>query len=274
MRRVFGYPSFRGQQQEIIEHVAAGGDALVLMPTGGGKSLCYQLPALLRPGVGVVVSPLIALMKDQVDALRQAGVRAAALNSALPPGESAAIERALRDGALDLLYVAPERLAHAALRSTCSPACRIALFAIDEAHCISQWGHDFRRDYQALGILKERFPHIPLIALTATADEPTRRDIAERLHLEAAPLFAAGYDRPNLFYRVVPKRSPRDDLLRFIEDEHPADAGIVYCMTRRAVEETAAFLTRHGRDGAALPRRPRRPRSAPATRSAFCARKA
>jgi ATP-dependent DNA helicase RecQ len=250
LRRVFGYPSFRGQQQEIIEHVASGGDALVLMPTGGGKSLCYQLPALLRPGIGIVVSPLIALMKDQVDALRQAGVRAAALNSALPPGESAAIHKALRDGDLDLLYIAPERLA---LPHTLDllASIRIALFAIDEAHCISQWGHDFRRDYQSLGILKDRFPKTPLIALTATADEPTRRDIAERLHLEQAPLFAAGYDRPNLFYRVVAKQSPREALLRFIDDEHPADAGIVYCMTRRAVEETAAFLTRNGRD--ALP---------------------
>jgi ATP-dependent DNA helicase RecQ len=250
LRRVFGYPSFRGQQEEIIAHVAAGGDALVLMPTGGGKSLCYQIPALLRPGVGIVVSPLIALMKDQVDALRQAGVRAAALNSALPPGEAAAIHRALREAVLDLLYVAPERLAlpHTLELLASLP---VALFAIDEAHCISQWGHDFRRDYQTLGILKERFPHVPLIALTATADEPTRRDIVERLHLEDAPLFAAGYDRPNLFYRVVPKQNPRDTLLRFIEDEHPADSGIVYCLTRRAVEETAAFLTRHGR--AALP---------------------
>jgi ATP-dependent DNA helicase RecQ len=250
LRRVFGYPSFRGQQQQIIERVASGDDAIVLMPTGGGKSLCYQLPALLRPGVGIVVSPLIALMKDQVDALRQAGVRAAALNSALPAGESAAIERALRDNALDLLYVAPERLALPHTLEMLGRV-RIALFAIDEAHCISQWGHDFRRDYQSLGVLKERFPQTPLIALTATADEPTRRDIAERLHLEAAPLFAAGYDRPNLFYRVVPKRTARDDLLRFIEDEHPADSGIVYCMTRRAVEETAEFLTRHRRE--ALP---------------------
>ena len=268
LRRVFGYPSFRGQQHEIIAHVAAGGDAIVLMPTGGGKSLCYQLPALLRPGVGVVVSPLIALMKDQVDALRQAGVRAAALNSALPPGESAAIERALRQGELDLLYVAPERLAMPHTLDMLQRG-RIALFAIDEAHCISQWGHDFRRDYQALGILKRRFPAIPLIALTATADEPTRRDIAERLHLESAPLFAAGYDRPNLFYRVVPKRNPRDDLLRFIEDEHPGDSGIVYCMTRRAVEETAAIPDPARARRAALPRRPRRPRSARVNQERF-----
>jgi ATP-dependent DNA helicase RecQ len=250
LRRVFGYPSFRGQQQEIVEHVVGGGDAIVLMPTGGGKSLCYQLPALLRPGIGVVVSPLIALMKDQVDALQQAGVRAAALNSGLPPGEGGAIERAAREGALDLLYVSPERLA--------MPHCldllrrsRVALFAIDEAHCISQWGHDFRRDYQGLGILKEQFPETPLIALTATADDPTRRDIAARLHLEEARLFAAGYDRPNLFYRVIEKHTPREDLLRFLNDEHPGDAGIVYCLTRRAVEETSAWLGQRGRE--ALP---------------------
>ncbi|HXO03284.1 MAG TPA: DNA helicase RecQ, partial [Stellaceae bacterium] len=250
LRRVFGYPSFRGQQQEIVEHVVAGGDAIVLMPTGGGKSLCYQLPALLRPGIGVVVSPLIALMKDQVDALRQAGVRAAALNSALPPGEAGAIEQAARDGALDLLYVSPERL----MMPQCLDLlrrCRIALFAVDEAHCISQWGHDFRRDYQGLGILKENFPDTPLMALTATADDPTRRDIAARLHLEEAREFAAGYDRPNLFYRVVEKSSPREALLRFLDDEHPGDAGIVYCLTRRAVEETAAWLSARGRE--ALP---------------------
>ncbi len=250
LRRVFGYPSFRGQQQEIVEHVVAGGDAIVLMPTGGGKSLCYQLPALLRPGLGVVVSPLIALMKDQVDALRQAGVRAAALNSGLPAGDAGMVERAARDGALDLLYVSPERL----IMPGCLDLlrhCRIALFAIDEAHCISQWGHDFRRDYQALGILKESFPDIPLMALTATADEPTRRDIAERLHLEAARLFAAGYDRPNLFYRVVAKRNAREDLLRFLDDEHKDDSGIVYCQTRRAVEETASWLSQRGRE--ALP---------------------
>src|SRR5258708_7997555 len=250
LRRVFGFASFRGQQQEIVEHVVAGGDAIVLMPTGGGKSLCYQLPALLRPGLGVVVSPLIALMKDQGDALRQAGVRAAALNSGLPAGEAGMIERAVRDGGLDLLYVSPERM----MMPHCLEMlrrCSVALFAIDEAHCISQWGHDFRRDYQTLGILKERFPETPLVALTATADGPTRRDIAERLHLTEARLFAAGYDRPNLFYRVVPKRNAREDLLRFLNDEHPGDAGIVYCLTRRAVEETAAWLSERGRE--ALP---------------------
>ncbi|HEV8679471.1 MAG TPA: DNA helicase RecQ [Stellaceae bacterium] len=250
LRRVFGYPSFRGRQQEIVEHVVAGGDAIVVMPTGSGKSLCYQLPALLRPGLGIVVSPLIALMKDQVDALRQAGVRAAALNSALPSGEAFAVERAAHEAALDLLYVSPERL----MMPRCLELlrrCRIALFAIDEAHCISQWGHDFRRDYQALGVLKENFPEVPLLALTATADGPTRRDIALRLHLDAAPLFAAGYDRPNLFYRVVPKRTPRDDLLRFLDAEHPGNAGIVYCLTRRTVEDTAEWLGRHGRE--ALP---------------------
>jgi ATP-dependent DNA helicase RecQ len=246
LRRVFGYTSFRGHQQDIIEHVVAGGDAVVLMPTGGGKSLCYQLPALLRPGLGVVVSPLIALMKDQVDALRQTGVRAAALNSGLPPGEAGRIEAAARDGALDLLYISPERLAMPHCLDQLRH-CRIALFAIDEAHCISQWGHDFRRDYQGLGILKEHFPEVPLMALTATADDPTRRDIAMRLHLEDARVFAAGYDRPNLFYRVVEKRHPREELLRFLDDEHAGDAGIVYCQTRRAVEETAAWLSQHGR---------------------------
>ena len=250
LRTVFGFDSFRGRQQAVIEHVAAGGDAVVLMPTGGGKSLCYQVPALLRPGLGVVVSPLIALMKDQVDALRQAGVRAAALNSRLKPAEAAAVERAVAAGGLDLLYVSPERL----MTSRCLELlgnCRLALFAVDEAHCISQWGHDFRPEYQQLSILKERFPQVPLLALTATADEPTRRDIIAQLGLAEAPVFAAGYDRPNLFYRIVPKRSPLDQLWRFLAAEHPGDAGIVYCFTRRATEETAQWLTDRGRE--ALP---------------------
>jgi ATP-dependent DNA helicase RecQ len=247
LREVFGFDSFRGQQFAIIEHVTTGGDAVVLMPTGGGKSLCYQVSALLRPGLGVVVSPLIALMKDQVDALRQAGVRAAALNSRLSPGEMAEIERAVRDGALDLVYVSPERLVTPRCLELFS-GCRLALFAVDEAHCISQWGHDFRPEYQQLSILKERFPGVPLLALTATADGPTRRDIVEQLRLAEARVFAADYDRPNLFYQVLPKLNPLAQLWRFLTEEHPADAGIVYCLTRRAVEETADWLGARGRD--------------------------
>jgi ATP-dependent DNA helicase RecQ len=250
LRAVFGFDQFRGQQQAVIEHVLGGGDAVVLMPTGGGKSLCYQIPALLRPGLGVVVSPLIALMKDQVEALRQAGVRAAALHSQQPPGEAVAIERAAREGALDLLYVSPERLLTARCLDLLA-GCRLALFAIDEAHCISQWGHDFRPEYQKLSLLRDRFAGTPLVALTATADTPTRGDIVAQLKLAEAPIFAAGYDRPNLFYRVVDKRNPLEQLRRFIADEHPEDAGIVYCFTRRAVEETAQWLTAHGRE--ALP---------------------
>ena len=246
LREVFGFDDFRGSQRAVIEHVAGGGDAVVLMPTGGGKSLCYQIPALLRPGLGVVVSPLIALMKDQVDALHQLGVSAAALNSRLTPAEAAATERAVGDGALDLLYVSPERL----MTSRCQELLgrtRLALFAVDEAHCISQWGHDFRPEYQQLSVLRERFAGVPLMALTATADEPTRRDIVAQLGLGAAPVFVAGYDRPNLFYRIVPKRSPLDQLWRFVSAQHPGESGIVYCFTRRAAEETAAALSARGR---------------------------
>jgi ATP-dependent DNA helicase RecQ len=250
LREVFGFASFRGQQLAIIEHVTAGGDAVVLMPTGGGKSLCYQVPALLRPGVGVVVSPLIALMKDQVDALRQAGVRAAALNSRLSPREAMEVERAARDATLDLLYVSPERLVTARCLEFLAST-RLALFAIDEAHCISQWGHDFRQEYQQLSILKERFSEVPVVALTATADDPTRRDIVAQLGLAEARIFAAGYDRPNLFYRVIAKANPLEQLWEFLAEEHPGDAGIIYCFTRRGVEETAAWLKQRGRD--ALP---------------------
>jgi ATP-dependent DNA helicase RecQ len=245
LRDVFGFDSFRGQQLAIIEQVIAGGDAVVLMPTGGGKSLCYQVPALLRPGLGVVVSPLIALMKDQVDALRQVGVRAAALNSRLSPGEAGEVERQVRDAALDLLYVSPERLVTARCLELLSRT-RLALIAVDEAHCISQWGHDFRPEYQQLSILKERFSEVPLLALTATADDPTRRDIVAQLRLAKARIFAAGYDRPNLFYRVIPKRNPLEQLWMFLSEEHAGDAGIVYCSTRRAVDETASRLKDRG----------------------------
>src|SRR6516164_10068320 len=224
LRDVFGFDSFRGQQLAIIEQVIAGSDAVVLMPTGGGKSLCYQVPALLRSGVGIVVSPLIALMKDQVDTLRQAGVRAAALNSRLSPGEAAEVERAARDAALDLVYVSPERLVTPRCLELLSH-CHLGLFAVDEAHCISQWGHHFRPEYQQLSILRERFPKVPLLALTATADGPTRRDIVAQLQLAEARVFAAGYDRPNLFYRVIPKRKPLEQLWLFLSEEHSADAG-------------------------------------------------
>src|SRR5258708_3106811 len=254
LRQVFGYDSFRGAQEEIIGHVIAGGDCLVLMPTGGGKSLCYQIPALVRPGVAIVVSPLIALMKDQVDALRQAGVRAAALNSSLGPGEGFAIERAMRQGELDLVYVAPERLVMPRCLDLLAET-EIALFAIDEAHCVSQWGHDFRPEYLQLSLLHERFPAVPRIALTATADGPTRHDIVERLKLEDARIFAAGFDRPNIRYRVVTKNDAKAQLLAFLAEEHPSDAGIVYCQTRRKVEHDADWLAMKGRGAVALPSR-------------------
>ena len=291
LREVFGHPAFRGAQADIVGHVAGGGDALVLMPTGGGKSLCYQLPALLRrqagAGPAIVVSPLIALMQDQVAALRQLGVRAAFLNSSLDARAARDTERALLDGRLDMLYVAPERLvtegflglldrlcgrrpppvsaedawqlhsdeddwpppprpAPARAAGADGPPPGIALFAIDEAHCVSQWGHDFRPEYLQLSLLHERFPEVPRIALTATADPQTRDEIVERLALQGARVFVSSFDRPNIRYTIVDKTEPRQQLLRFIRDEHPGDAGIVYCLSRRKVDETAQWLNDHG----------------------------
>jgi len=245
LRQIFGYESFRGEQGHIIEHVVDGGDALVLMPTGGGKSLCYQIPAIVRPGTGVVVSPLIALMQDQVDALLELGVRAAFLNSSQDAAEARRVERAYLQGELDLLYVAPERLL--------TPRCmdllgqgRIALFAIDEAHCVSQWGHDFRPEYLGLSVLAERWPQVPRIALTATATEATRTEIATRLALQDAPQFVASFDRPNICYRIVEKHEVRRQLLDFIRAEHAGECGIVYALSRARVEQTAEFLSRNG----------------------------
>jgi len=241
LHRVFGYDSFRGEQQDIIEHVIGGGDALVLMPTGGGKSLCYQIPALVRPGTGVVISPLIALMQDQVDAMRALGVRADFLNSTQDPGQRRLVEAEFLAGELDLLYLAPERLrAESTLRLLDSGD--IALFAIDEAHCVSQWGHDFRPDYLALSELHERWPKVPRIALTATATQATRTEIAGRLNLGDARHFVASFDRPNIRYRIGPKAEPLRQLLDLLRTEHPGDAGIVYCLSRASVEKTAEFL--------------------------------
>ena len=245
LREVFGYTEFRGHQAEVIEHVAGGGDALVLMPTGSGKSLCYQIPALLRDGVGVVVSPLIALMQDQVAALAELGVRAAFLNSTLTGAQAAEVEARVRRGELDLVYVAPERLL--------TPRClellaqsRLALIAIDEAHCVSQWGHDFRPEYLQLAVLAERFGGVPRIALTATADAQTRAEIIERLRLGEARIFVSSFDRPNIRYRIVEKDDARRQLLDFIRAEHAGEAGIVYCLSRKKTEETAAFLADQG----------------------------
>ncbi|MDB5841156.1 MAG: recQ [Herminiimonas sp.] len=245
LETVFGYSSFRGQQAEIVDVLAQGGDALVLMPTGGGKSLCYQIPALLRDGVGVVVSPLIALMQDQVDALAELGVRAAFLNSTQTYEEASRIERRVRNGDIDLVYVAPERL----MTPRCLDlleASKIALFAIDEAHCVSQWGHDFRPEYIRLSVLHERFPTVPRIALTATADQQTRDEIIRRLQLENARQFVSSFDRPNIRYQIVEKVNGRKQLLDFIQSEHAGDAGVVYCLSRKKVEEIAEFLNESG----------------------------
>ncbi|MDQ2882346.1 MAG: DNA helicase RecQ [Actinomycetota bacterium] len=245
LRRVFGYDSFRGAQQEIINHVAAGGDALVLMPTGGGKSLCYQIPALVRDGVGVVISPLIALMQDQVDALTALGVRAGFLNSTQQPAERRRVESAFLTGELDLLYLAPERLRVEATGSLLDRG-TISLFAIDEAHCVAQWGHDFRPDYLALSALHQRWPTVPRIALTATATKATHAEIASRLNLVDARHFVASFDRPNIQYRIVGKNEPKRQLLELLRTEHPGDAGIVYCLSRASVEKAAQFLTENG----------------------------
>lgn len=245
LKEVFGYPAFRGQQAEIISHLAGGGDCLVLMPTGGGKSLCYQIPALMRDGVAIVISPLIALMRNQVAALHEIGVRAAVLNSSLSQQEAVFVERKLVAGDYDLLYVAPERLLTARFMNLIS-SIRVALFAIDEAHCVSQWGHDFRPEYMRLSILHERFPEVPRVALTATADKDTRKDIIERLGLETGRIFISSFDRPNIRYQILDKTNRYPQLLTFILTEHPGDAGIVYCLSRKKVEETAAWLTKQG----------------------------
>ncbi|MER3461699.1 MAG: DNA helicase RecQ [Armatimonadota bacterium] len=245
LEKVFGYSQFRGAQEAIVERIAGGGDALVLMPTGGGKSLCYQIPALLRPGVGVVVSPLIALMKDQVDALLQAGVRAAFLNSSLSPQQARAVENQLLNSELDLLYVAPERLVTPQFLSLLGRV-PIALFAIDEAHCVSRWGHDFRPEYLQLGLLAERFPGVPRMALTATADALTRQEILRQLRLERAQQFISSFDRPNIRYTVVPKQNAKGQFLEFYRANHDGNAGIVYCLSRKKVDDTALWLQKHG----------------------------
>ncbi len=242
---VFGLPAFRGAQEEIVRHVTDGGNCLVLMPTGGGKSLCYQLPSLLRKGCGIVVSPLIALMRDQVAGLLEAGVKAAALNSTLTWDEASAVEARLLAGDLDLLYVAPERLLTPRCLAMLERA-PIALFAIDEAHCVSQWGHDFRPEYIGLSVISERFPDVPRIALTATADDLTRREIIDRLGLANAPCFVASFDRPNIRYEIVDKQNAQAQLKAFISERHAGDAGIVYCLSRAKVEDTAKALTKAG----------------------------
>lgn len=245
LKEVYGYDSFRGQQEEIISHVMSGQNAFVLMPTGSGKSLCYQVPAICMEGVGIIVSPLVALMQDQVEALSQLGVKAAAINSNMDSYAVAQAQQALQNNELDLLYVAPERLLMEGFLQSLKTV-KISLFAIDEAHCVSQWGHDFRPHYTQLSVLSELFPRVPRIALTATADVPTRKDIVDKLHLDQGKVFMGGFDRPNIHYSVSPKNRPKEQLLHFIKTEHPNDCGIVYCGTRKSVDETVIWLRGKG----------------------------
>ena len=262
---VFGYSSFRGQQEEIIEHLCTGGDAVVLMPTGGGKSLCYQIPALVRPGTGVVISPLIALMEDQVLALEALGVKAAYLNSSLSPEEAHEVQARFRSGALDLLYLAPERLVQERTLRLLEQT-EVSLFAIDEAHCVSQWGHDFRTDYLGLSVLHERFPTVPRVALTATAAPAAHDELTRRLAMGEARHFVSSFDRPNIQYRIAEKTSPRRQLVQLIRDEHPGEAGIVYCLSRKSTEQFADYLCEQGIDAmayhAGLPQEERSARQA------------
>lgn len=262
---VFGYSSFRGQQEEIIEHLCTGGDAVVLMPTGGGKSLCYQIPALVRPGTGVVISPLIALMEDQVVALEALGVKAAYLNSSLSPEEAHEVQARFRSGDLDLLYLAPERLVQERTLRLLEQT-EVSLFAIDEAHCVSQWGHDFRTDYLGLSVLHERFPTVPRVALTATAAPAAHDELTRRLAMGEARHFVSSFDRPNIQYRIAEKTSPRRQLVELIKDEHPGEAGIVYCLSRKSTEQFADYLCEQGIDAlayhAGLPQEERSARQA------------
>jgi len=245
LNKTYGYQNFRGHQEAVISHVISGQNAFVLMPTGAGKSLCYQIPSLCRNGIGVIISPLIALMQDQVEALKQLGIAAGAINSSMIPAEVEQIISQIRQGEIDLLYVAPERLLMESFLEFLEQV-PIALFAIDEAHCVSQWGHDFRPEYTKLSLLAEKFPNIPRIALTATADAPTRKDILDKLHLKDGKTFIAGFDRPNINYSIAPNIDSKQQLFKFIKEEHQGDSGIVYCLSRRKVEEVASWLEQKG----------------------------